>query len=166
MWTWIALLAQPVLVVFCCCDKHDQKQLETKRGYLTYTSWSLRKIRTGSQAGAEARNLGYLFSIACSTCFLNNSGQPTQGWYCHRSLSPPTSIINKENFPTDIPIGQSDGGNSSGEVPSFWGNTSLYQVNNQDSLSKVYPCQLRPQPHLVVLCLVSKCKHQPGHNSV
>lgn len=40
----------------------------------------------------------------------------------------PTPINNEENVPTDISIGQPDGGNSFIEVPSF----QVWQVDNQD----------------------------------
>lgn len=36
----------------------------------------------------------------------------------HSGLSPPSSIMNQENAPTDLPKGLADGGNCSAEIPS------------------------------------------------
>lgn len=50
------------------------------------------------------------------------------------------SIINQENGPTDRLVGQSDGGNSSTEAPSFWVTLISVKVTkrNQNKITAGY----------------------------
>lgn len=49
--------------------------------------------------------------------FLYKPELPALDGAFHSELGPPTSIISQENAPTDMPTGQSKGGNSTAEAP-------------------------------------------------
>lgn len=65
-------------------------------------------------------SLTSLLSAACSACSLTHPRSTCPGMTrstVSRVPLPPTSVINHES-PMDLPPGQSDGGNSSNDVPS------------------------------------------------
>lgn len=77
-------------------------------------------IMAGARAGQEGSSLACPSSYSSyQLAFLHSPGAA--------GLGPPTSFNNQESAPTDLPVGQSNGGNSSVEVPS----SQLCQVDSQ-----------------------------------
>lgn len=74
-------------------------------------------------AETETESLEEWFFLVCSPwlslpAFLHNPGPPAQEGHSPHVLGPPTSVINQENTPLEMPTDQSVGGNPSVEVPS------------------------------------------------
>lgn len=116
------------LVGVCCCNETLTKNNLGRKASncltLLHHSPSLREPKVETQGRnleletktEPLRNAAYwLALLACLACILvhlPSSSAAHSGW------GPPISTINKENAPPDMFIGQSDRGNSSGEVPS------------------------------------------------
>jgi hypothetical protein len=58
-----------------------------------------------------------LTTLLLRLAFLYNQGHLPIGDIAQSGLGLPTSTVNQEHAPTDMPTGQSDGGNVSIEVP-------------------------------------------------
>jgi hypothetical protein len=70
---------------------------------IPYHSLSSKKVRTGNQTGQDPGDrsryrshgavlLTGLLILACSACFVIDSGPPAQRWHTHNGLGPPLSI--------------------------------------------------------------------------
>ena len=70
------------------------------------------------EAGTEAEVIEDCCLLARSACFFIQKRQPAEGGTFDISLGPSTSTLNQENIPTDITMGQSDGGIFSIKGPS------------------------------------------------
>lgn len=115
------------LVGVCCCNETLTKSNSGRKASncltLLHHSPSLREPKVETQGwnleletkAEPLRNAAYwLALLACLACILVNLPSSV----AHSGRGPPISTINKQNAPTDMFIGQSDRGNSSGEVPS------------------------------------------------
>lgn len=102
-------------------NTRTKSNLERKEFILAY---SLRSIVQGTQSRSpECQELkqrpwrSAAYWIA-HLAVLYKPGPPTQGGTAHSSLGPPTSIMNQETVPTDLPPGLPNGGTVSVKVPS------------------------------------------------
>jgi len=79
---------------------------------------SSREVRARTEEEPTEQLLG--FSCHDLLIFLPHTAQihPSRRGTIHNELGPPTSIINQGDVPTDMSTGQSDGANSSVEVPT------------------------------------------------
>lgn len=68
------------------------------------------------------------FLYLAKPAFLSDPGSLPRGGATHSGLGPPISNINQENAP-DLPLGQSDGGNSSAGCLSSQVDLGLCQVD-------------------------------------
>ena len=136
---------------FCCCDK-------------TLTKWNLREksisliYRLEPIKGSQGRNSRqrpwkntsyWLVSHGSfSLLFYKTQNHLSVGATVHSEMGPPTSIINWEYAPTDLPTGRCDGGIFSTDVPSSqmildgWQNKTKGKAEWQ--LFLVYKLMIRP----------------------
>lgn len=113
-----------VLGFYCCNKAHDQKHLGKERIYLACTSTSQsitkdsqeRRSSKGLDIETEAESMGGCCLLACSfwlvLSYMPQDHLPIDG-LTHNELGYPTSNINHEkcpiDLPTDLPIGWSYG---------------------------------------------------------
>ena len=108
-----------------------------KKGLLNLTGYipASKEVRAGTPAGQDLkqkswRNAVYFLLLASAqVAFLCSLEPGAQRRHCPTVIeSPPLSINNPENFPTDIIIGQPDGDSSPTEVST----SQVCQADNQD----------------------------------